>query len=155
MTPASDTVLGVGVDLVDLSRIRTAFVRWGEKFCDRVFLDTEREYCDAQASPHRHYAGRFAVKEAVAKAFGTGIGDPIGWHDIQIIRDTNTGAPSVKLLGRARELARRRGVTRILVSLSHTHGQAVAQAVVLGIPSAPARKRRRTNSPNRQRKSHD
>lgn len=147
MTPAPDTVLGVGVDLVDLSRIRNAFVRWGEKFCDRVFLDAEREYCDAQAAPHRHYAGRFAVKEAVAKAFGTGIGDPIGWRDIQVVRDPQTGAPSVRLRGRAREIGRRRGVTRILVSLSHTHGQAVAQAVVLGAPPAPARRRRRAPLP--------
>lgn len=142
MTPKPDTVLGVGVDLVELSRLRDALKQWGDKFCERVFLDAEREYCDAQAAPHRHYAGRFAVKEAVAKAFGTGIGDPIGWRDIEVVRDADTGAPSVRLRGRAREVARRRGVTRILASLSHSHGQAVAQAVVLGIPPAPARKRR-------------
>jgi holo-[acyl-carrier protein] synthase len=137
--PAGERTLGIGVDLVELDRIRDAFKRWGDRFCERVFLDAEREYCDAQAAPHRHYAGRFAVKEAVAKAFGTGIGDPIAWRDIEVVRDAASGAPSVRLRGRARETARRRGVTRIHVSLSHSHHLAVAQALVLGTPPARAR----------------
>ena len=106
--------------------------RWDVHFLARVFRTSERAYCDGQAAPWRHYAGRFAVKEAVGKAFGTGIGQPIGWTDIEVRRDPATGAPTVLLHGRGRRLATRRGVRRVLVSLSHCRDHAVAQAVLVG-----------------------
>lgn len=125
-------MIGVGVDLVEVPRVRRTIGRWKGRFLDRVFRTSERTYCDAQAVPWRHYAGRFAVKEAVGKAFGTGIGDRIGWTDIEVLRDAKSGAPAVRLHGQGKRLAARRGVRRILISLSHSRDHAVAQAVLVG-----------------------
>jgi holo-[acyl-carrier protein] synthase len=124
-------VLGTGVDLVENDRLRALLEKWGGQFRDRVFLPSEQAYCQDKASPWLYYAGRFAVKEAVSKAFGTGIGPALGWLDIEVTRDPATGAPSVRLSRRAARLARSRGVSRILVSLSHTRHFAVAQALLL------------------------
>lgn len=125
-------VLGTGIDLVENERMRETLERWDRTFKKRVFLESEQQYCDGKASPVRHYAGRFAVKEAVTKAFGTGIGSQIGWLDIEVIRDEATGAPSVRLGERAAQLADTRGVETVAVSLSHTRHYAVAQAIVMG-----------------------
>lgn len=124
-------MLGIGVDLVETQRMRGVLSRWGRAFVERVFLPTERSYCEGRPEPPRHYAGRFAIKEAVSKAFGTGIGEHLGWLDIEVIRDPATGAPSVRLSQKGIRLAARRGVGRILVSLSHTRHYAVAQALLL------------------------
>ncbi len=125
------SVLGVGVDLVETARMKDSVDRWGRRFTERVFGETERQYCEDKAEPWRHYAGRFAVKEAVSKAFGTGIGEHIGWLDIEVMRNAETGAPSVQLSPRARDLARQRGGGEVLISLSHTKRYAVAQAVLV------------------------
>jgi holo-[acyl-carrier protein] synthase len=127
-------VLGIGVDLVDVDRIRESLERFGDRFRKRVFLPGECEYCDRMADPAIHFAGRFAAKEAVSKAFGTGIGRQIGWQDIEVVRDAATGEPSVRLAGKAIELAASRGVGRALVSIAHTRASAVAQAVLVGDP---------------------
>jgi holo-[acyl-carrier protein] synthase len=124
-------VAGIGIDLVETDRLKRTLARWKDRFLDRVFTESERSYCDSQAAPWRHYAGRFAVKEAVSKAFGTGIGVHIDWLDIEVRRDADTGAPSVLLHGRAARLAARRGVTRVLASLSHSRSHAVAQALLV------------------------
>lgn len=145
---AGEFILGIGVDVVECTRVRGAVETWGDRFVGRVFRAEERAYCAGQAAPWRHYAGRFAVKEAVAKAFGTGIGDSLGWKDVEVSRDPATGAPSVALRGRGIRLARMRGVVRVLVSLAHGRDLAVAQAVLIGVAgpapaSAPPRKRER------------
>ena len=128
--PISETVIGVGIDLVEVARMREVIARWGDRFCARVFREDEQRYCESRAAPWRHYAARFALKEAVGKAFGTGIGTHIGWTDVETHR-TAEGAPQVRLYGRAAELAKRRGVTRLLASLAHGHDYAVAQVVLL------------------------
>jgi len=125
-------VLGTGIDLVENDRMRGVLNRWGAAFKDRVFLKTEQEYCDSRVFPHHHYAGRFAVKEAVSKALGTGFGPHIAWRDIEVARDAATGAPFVRLSRRAKVLSCRRGVHHVLVSLSHTRNYAVAQALLVG-----------------------
>ncbi|MBN1670707.1 MAG: holo-ACP synthase [Kiritimatiellae bacterium] len=125
-------VLGTGIDLVENARMQDMLERWGDRLKQRVFLPVECSYCDGKASPWRHYAGRFAVKEAVAKAFGTGIEPRLSWLDIAVGRDAQSGAPFVELSERGRRLAEALGVGRILVSLSHTHHYAVAQALLLG-----------------------
>lgn len=130
MSSAGD-VLGIGVDLTENERMRTTLKRWDGQFKDRVFRREEQRYCDACTQPWRHYAGRFAVKEAVSKAFGTGIGEALGWLDIEVVRGT-AGAPTVKLHDGGARLARRRGVRKILISLSHTRHYAVAQALLVG-----------------------
>ena len=127
-------VVGIGVDIVEISRMQESLREWGKRFKDRVFLPNEQQYCDSKGEPSRHYAGRFAVKEAVSKAFGTGIGEHISWLDIEVLRDETTGAPSVKLSEKASQLAANRGVGDILVSLSHSHTFAVAQALLTSSP---------------------
>jgi len=125
-------VLGAGLDLVENARMDAMMRRWGRRFRDRVFTPDEQRYCDAKAVPHRHYAGRWAVKEAVSKAFGTGISTAIAWLDIEVVNDSGSGAPSVRLSSRARRFAERCGVAGILISLSHTREYAVAQAILTG-----------------------
>jgi holo-[acyl-carrier protein] synthase len=124
-------VIGTGVDLVENERLRDCLARWDRRFRDRVFLPAEQAYCENKASPWLYYAGRFAVKEAVSKAFGTGIGPALGWLDIEVVRDEDSGAPSVRLAPRGQELARTRRVDRVLISLSHTRHFAVAHALLV------------------------
>ena len=124
--------MGAGIDLVENDRMREVLDRWGTAFRNRVFLATEQAYCDSKAFPCRHYAARFAVKEAVTKAFGTGITAQLGWRDIEVRRDALSGAPSVRLSTRGQSLAGQRSVSDILVSLSHTRNYAVAQAILIG-----------------------
>lgn len=130
-TRALSGVLGLGVDLTENARMRATLERWDGPFKNRVFRPEEQRYCEACSQPWRHYAGRFAVKEAVSKAFGTGIGEALGWLDIEVVRGT-AGAPVVKLHDAGARLARRRGVRRVLISLSHTRRYAVAQALLVG-----------------------
>ncbi len=124
-------IVGAGIDLVENGRMQEILERWGRRFADRVFLPEEQAYCDSKAAPAGHYAGRFAVKEAVTKALGTGMTAEIGWLDIEVIRDPASGAPSVRLSSKAARLAEQRDVGDILVSLSHTHNYALAQAILV------------------------
>ncbi len=124
-------ILGIGVDLVENQRMKEVLGKWGVKFRRRVFRQAEQEYCDSQVAPFRHYAGRFAVKEAVSKAFGTGFGPQLSWLDIGVVRDAGSGAPSVELYGSGRKLAQERKVGQILVSLAHTRDYAVAHTVIV------------------------
>jgi holo-[acyl-carrier protein] synthase len=128
---SSEHIMGTGVDLVENERIDEMVERWGGHFLDRVFLPAEQAYCNEKAAPCRHLAGRFAVKEAVSKAFRTGIGPRFGWLDIEVARNTESGAPSVLLHGKAATFAEELGVTRVMISLSHTKHYAVASAVLV------------------------
>jgi holo-[acyl-carrier protein] synthase len=130
----SSAIVGIGVDLVENERMQELLTRWGRKFKDRVFLAAEQAYCNTKAFPHEHYAGRFAVKEAVSKAFGTGFGPAISLLDIEVMRDPVTGAPSVRLSAQAQRVAREREAGDVLVSLAHTRHYSVAQAVVVRAP---------------------
>ena len=123
-------VVGLGLDLVEVDRLGAAIERHGERFLRRVFTEGERDYCDAKSEPAVFYAARFAAKEAVAKAFGTGIGADIGWLDIEVVRNA-AGAPAVCLAGKGTELAALRGVDRVLLSMTHTSGMAAASVVLL------------------------
>ena len=131
-TPETGCVLGTGIDLVENDRMKETLAEWDGRFRTRVFLEDEQRYCESKAEPWRHYAGRFAVKEAVSKAFGTGVGEHIGWLDIEVLRDPDTGAPEVRLSEKGRNLAASRGVHRVLASLSHTRHYAVAHALLVG-----------------------
>lgn len=130
MTPSN--VIGTGVDLVENERIAELLAKWGKRFADRVFLPAEQVYCDSKATPSLYYAARFAVKEAVSKAFGTGIGPSLGWLDIEVVKDAESGAPSIALGPNGRRLATEKGVHEVLISLSHTHHFAVAHALLIG-----------------------
>jgi holo-[acyl-carrier protein] synthase len=127
--PRTTGVVGLGLDLVEVDRLGAAIGRHGERFLRRVFTEGERDYCEAKSEPAVFYAARFAAKEAVAKAFGTGIGADIGWLDIEVVRNA-AGAPAVRLAGKGAELAALRGVDRVLLSITHTRGMAAASVVL-------------------------
>jgi holo-[acyl-carrier protein] synthase len=129
-TVVAGGVLGLGLDLVEVCRLERVIARQGERFLRRVFTNGEREYCAAKTEPAVFYAARFAAKEAVAKAFGTGIGAAIGWLDIEVVRESS-GAPQIRLLDKGAALARSRSVARVLLSLTHTGGMAAASVVLI------------------------
>jgi holo-[acyl-carrier protein] synthase len=124
---AIPVTIAVGVDVVDLDRFESVMTRQ-KTFLDRVFTADEREYCDkAKATSVRcqRYAARFAAKEAVMKALGCGLG-AYGFHDVEVARDDDSGEPSLLVTGKAAVLADERGITRWLVSLSHSDVVAIA-----------------------------
>src|SRR5205823_3924290 len=123
------SVIGIGVDLVECARIERSLDRFGEKFLRRVFTDGEIEYSMSMKFPARHLAARFAGKEAVSKAFGTGIGKAMGWRNIDI-RKKKSGEPFLVFSGPAQELAEKRGITSALITLSHTDRHAIACVVL-------------------------
>jgi holo-[acyl-carrier protein] synthase len=119
----------VGVDLIEIERIRRALDRHGESFKARCFTDAERSYCDSKPNPPQHYAGRFAAKEAVGKAIGSGV--YFTWKEIEI---RGRPKPGVHLSGRAARWAERAGVGQI--ELSMTHSQQLAAAVAVALDAA-------------------
>lgn len=123
------SVVGVGVDIVETARIDRSLERFGERFLHRVFTAGEIEYCQSMKFSARHFAARFAAKEAVSKAFGTGIGKSMGWRDVDVHR-RESGEPFVVLEGGAKNMAAERGIATVWISLSHTDQHAVAAAVL-------------------------
>jgi holo-[acyl-carrier protein] synthase len=123
------SVLGVGVDLVENARIQHSLDRFGDRFLQRVFTQGEIEYSQSMKFPARHLAARFAAKEAVSKAFGTGIGKAMGWKDIDVHRKPS-GEPFVVLEGGAKKLAEERRVAAVWITLSHTEHHAMAMIVL-------------------------
>ncbi|MDQ2867819.1 MAG: holo-ACP synthase [Verrucomicrobiota bacterium] len=119
------SVLGVGVDMAEVSRIEHSLERFGERFLKRVFTQGEIAYCQSMKFPARHLAARFAAKEALSKAFGTGIGKAMGWRDIDVQKRAS-GEPFIVLTGGAETLGRERGLKSVWVSLTHTEHHAVA-----------------------------
>lgn len=122
-------IVGIGLDLVKITRIRSLMERWQDRFLQRLYTEEERRYCLKRASPYASLAGRFAAKEAVLKALGTGWADGIRWVDIQVLNDKN-GKPVATVTGRAETLLHEAGVTGIHVSLSHDADYAIAEAVL-------------------------
>jgi holo-[acyl-carrier protein] synthase len=120
-------MLRTGVDIIEVARVRDAALRHGERFYRRFFTDSERAYCDGR---YTALAARFAAKEAVSKALGTGIGD-IQWVEIEITPDERC-RPEVRLHGAAARLAAQLGLTEWSISLSHTHEHAIAFVVAIG-----------------------
>lgn len=124
-------ILGLGIDLVEVARIEHALARFGPRFLARVLSDLEVAYCQSQSSPAKNVACRFAAKEAVAKAFGTGIGAELGWKDIEVVR-LASGEATVEMRGAGVELLKRRGGQKVLISMTHTGSHAAAVAVIDG-----------------------
>ena len=132
--------VGLGIDLVDIARMKGVLERTPH-FAQKVFSPDERAYCDARAHPEAHYATRFAAKEAVVKALGTGFAAGMTVRDIEVILNAK-GAPRVILRGRVAEVAREQGVVSMPISLSFTHTEAVACALALTSTGAAPAKRR-------------
>jgi len=124
-------IIGIGMDIVETKRIAESIERFGDRFLGRVFLEGEIAYSKTMKFPHLHLAARFAAKEAISKAFGTGIGHEMGWKDLEIVREPN-GAPRIQLHGRAESFAKELGVTEVHVSLSHTAEYGAANVVIVG-----------------------
>jgi holo-[acyl-carrier protein] synthase len=121
-------IIGVGIDAVEVPRFRAVAART-PAILDRLFTDEERAYSERRRDPTERFAARFAAKEAVMKAMGVGVGS-CKWREIEVTRVTS-GAPSIRLDGRAAELASERGITEWRLSLTHTASVAEAIAVSL------------------------
>jgi holo-[acyl-carrier protein] synthase len=123
-------IYGIGIDVVEVDRIEDAIARQGVLFLRKLFTETERKYCDQQKRPGMHYAARFAAKEAVSKALGTGIGGKAGWLEMEVIRG-ESGAPTMIFHGHALEFIQAQGIAEVQVSLTHARDYAAANAVAI------------------------
>ncbi|MGH7275638.1 MAG: holo-ACP synthase [Candidatus Rokuibacteriota bacterium] len=124
------TVSGIGVDMVNIPRMRLVIGRWQERFLRRVFTEQEIAYCRARRDPVPHFAARFAAKEAGLKALGTGLRLGVSWRELEVRRERGQ-APVLVLSGRSREIGRSRGGSRMLLALSHEGEYALAQAMLV------------------------
>ena len=122
-------ILGTGIDLIEVERIRASFARFGERFLQRILRPGETAYCLAHKDPAPFLAARFAAKEAISKAFGTGIGNQLGWQDMEVGRK-ESGEPFVILHDGGLTLLRERGGRLVHLSLSHTAHHATAMAIL-------------------------
>ena len=120
-------VNSLGIDIVEVKRVKRLVDRWGDHFLHRVFTPWEIAYCKSKSSPEQSLAARFAAKEAILKAIGTGLSQGIRWTSMEIVNDKN-GRPSVKLGKRIKDKIKNK---KILISMSHTKEYAVAQAILV------------------------
>lgn len=121
-------IVGLGVDIAEIDRIEAAVGRHGQPFLDRVFTPGEIAYCEKHKKKFERYAARFAAKEATMKALGTGWRNGVRWVDLEVAREPS-GKPTLRLHGRARELADQLGVKHIALSLTHSGNTAFAQVI--------------------------
>jgi holo-[acyl-carrier protein] synthase len=124
-------ILGIGLDLCEVGRIRRLLEKDRVRFIRRVYRESEIAYCDARREPEIHYAARFAAKEAFLKALGRGW--RLGWTQVEVVRSA-TGKPDLLLTGKAAEAATRRGVRHVHLTLTHTPDTAAAVIVLEGNP---------------------
>ncbi len=125
------SVVGIGTDIVECLRVAQMIERHGEHFLTRVYTPHEIEYCSARKAATQHYAGRFAAKEAVLKALGTGWARGVQWTDIEV-RNELGGQPKIALSGGTREVCEKLGIAEILISISHCRTHATAYALAVG-----------------------
>lgn len=121
-------ILGIGTDIIECVRIAKMIERHGEIFVDRVYTQNEILYCSTRKAATQHYAGRWAAKEAVLKALGTGWANGIKWTDIEV-RNEPGGRPKIALSGVAAETAKNLGIREVLISISHCRSHATAYAL--------------------------
>jgi holo-[acyl-carrier protein] synthase len=122
-------ILGVGIDIIEVARIAASYERFGDRFVNRILLPSEIGYCLSHKTPGPFLAARFAAKEAISKAFGTGIGAHLGWLDMEVGRK-ESGEPYVILHGNGQKLLESRCARAVLVSLTHTQAYAAAVALL-------------------------
>ncbi len=128
-------ILGIGTDIVECPRIGKMIEQHGELFLRRVYTEREIRYCQARKHAIEHFAGRWAAKEAILKAMGTGRSRGIAWTHVEV-RNGQDGRPRVMVCGAAREIARGQGIGEILVSISDCRTYATAYALAMGRPDA-------------------
>src|SRR5436853_7939518 len=124
-------IVGLGVDITEVDRLKAAIGRRGDAFLRRVFTSAEREYCERFKNKYERYAGRFAAKEAAMKALGTGWRGGVKWVDLEVVREAS-GRPTLAITGEAAKIARQIGVRSVALSITHTESQALAQVIFEG-----------------------
>jgi holo-[acyl-carrier protein] synthase len=124
-------IVGMGVDIAEVERIRGAIERHGEVFLRRIYTPREREYCEGFKNKYERYAGRFAAKEAAMKALGTGWRRGVKWVDFEVVRETS-GRPTLAISGEAAKIAGQIGVKSVALSITHTAALALAQVILEG-----------------------
>jgi len=122
-------ISGIGIDLIEVQRIREAIAKYGDRFLNRIYTKVEIEYCSTKKSAELHYAGRFAAKEAAFKAMERGWGGDISWKEIEIHNETS-GAPRVVFYGKALELIQQKKIVRAHVTISHIEEHATAVVIL-------------------------
>jgi holo-[acyl-carrier protein] synthase len=122
-------IVGTGIDIAEVPRIRQSIERFGGRFLERIYTAGEIRYCDSKANRAERYAARFAAKEAAMKALGTGWSHGVRWRDCEVVRLPG-GRPSISFHGKAAEVAAKLGVKHAALSLSHTVEQAIAQVIL-------------------------
>ena len=128
--PAGENLLNVGVDVIEVERVQRVYERQKERFLKRVFTQEEQDYCFSKSNPYPHLAARFAAKEAVSKAFSTGIGRLFGWTSSSIYHGPRM-QPMVRLDAQGEALLKALGGSRVRITLSHTKTTAVAVAAMV------------------------
>jgi holo-[acyl-carrier protein] synthase len=122
-------IVGTGIDIAEVARIRQSIERFGQRFLERIFTAGEIRYCDSKANRFERYAARFAAKEAAMKALGTGWNHGVRWQDCEVARPPG-GRPTIQFHGKAAEFAAKLGANRAALSLSHTREQAIAHVIL-------------------------
>ena len=122
-------ILGTGVDIAEVHRIRESIERFGDRFLRRIFTEGEIRYCEQRASRFESYAARFAAKEAGMKALGTGWSRGVRWRDIEVVRPKGQ-RPTIQFHGEAAAIAAKLGTKNIALYLTHTSGQALAHVII-------------------------
>ena len=122
-------IVGTGIDIAEVPRIRQSIERFGQRFLERIFTDGEQRYCDSKVNRMERYAARFAAKEAAMKALGTGWNHGVRWRDCEVVRMPG-GRPTIAFHGKAGEFAAKLGVKNAALSISHTQEQAIAQVIL-------------------------
>ena len=121
-------IFGTGLDIIEIDRIKKSLEKYSPRFESKIFTDGEINYCQSQIDPGKHFAARFAVKEAVSKSLGTGITHEVGFKDIEVVNQTS-GKPIVKMGGRGKILFEKLNLKFIHISISHDRHYAIAHAI--------------------------
>ncbi|MDC0206204.1 holo-ACP synthase [Nitrospinae bacterium] len=121
-------IFGTGLDIIEVDRIKNSIKQYSPKFEQRVFTSSEISYCKSQGDPAKHFAARFAVKEAVSKCLGKGITGDFGFQDMEIT-NKDTGQPVLKMIGKGKELFQKLKLKSIHISISHDRTYAIAHAI--------------------------
>ena len=123
-------ISGTGIDIIEISRIKNAVLRWKDSFLKRIFTENEINYSQAKKFSYQHLAARFAAKEAVLKAIGDSSIHQINLREVEVLND-KSGKPFIRLSGAAKKIKEKKKISDIIISMSHTHKLAVANAILI------------------------
>lgn len=122
-------IFGIGIDLVEVDRLQKSVEKFGERFVNRLFTDNEIKYCQTKSNSYQHYTVRFAAKEALLKAIGTGLSAGMSWHQIEIMNDAQ-GKPSMITHGYCQKMLQKLAIKNLVLSLSHSRHYGIAVVIL-------------------------